>query len=174
MFAPHALAAGPPPLSADRSLPDVSSTFGSGSFGRWRVDGFGLPAYDYAIDPATAAQAHQSELNGSTDAWHQLGNDYLVADAHNEGYVQLWSQARAYQWINSYEAGAGHYAGGYGYLRARRPDHQHPVRRPASRGRGPIGSSARAISTVGPPRSRWRSTSTSMRHSGTLPFCFTT
>ena len=112
-----ALAAGPPPLSTERALPDLSSRYGSGSFGRWTVDGFGLPAYRYAIDSATAPQAHQSELDGSTDAWHQLGNDYLVADAHNDGYVQLWSQARAYQWINRYEPSAGHYAGGYGYLR---------------------------------------------------------
>jgi hypothetical protein len=117
LLAPQAAAAGPSPLSADRSLPDLSSRYGSGSFGRWGVDRFGLPAYSYAIDPATAPRAHQSELDGSTDAWHQLGNDYLVADAHNEGWVQLWSQARAYQWINRYEAGAGHYAGGYGYLR---------------------------------------------------------
>jgi Glycosyl hydrolase 36 superfamily, catalytic domain/Glycosyltransferase family 36 len=117
VLAPPALGAGPPPLSAQRTLPDLSSRYGSGSFGRWAVDRFGLPAYDYSIDPATAPQAHQSELNGSTDAWHQLGNDYLVADAHNEGYVQLWSQARAYQWINRYESDAGHFAGGYGYLR---------------------------------------------------------
>jgi hypothetical protein len=115
--APSALGAGPPPLSADRSLPDLSARYGSGDFGRWGVDRFGLPTYGYTIDPATAPQAHQSELDGSTDAWEQLGNDYLVADAHNEGYVQLWSQARAYQWINRYEADAGHYAGGYGYLR---------------------------------------------------------
>jgi hypothetical protein len=112
-----ALAAGPARLSAERSLPDLSSRYGSGSFGRWGVDRFGLPSYGYTIDPATAPQAHQTELNGSTDAWHQLGNDYLVADAHNEGYVQLWSQARAYQWINRYDADAGHYSGGYGYLR---------------------------------------------------------
>ncbi len=114
---PSALGAGPAPLSAERALPDLSARYGSGSFGRWGVDRFGLPAYAYTIDPATAPQAHQSELDGSTDAWHQLGNDYLVADAHNEGYVQLWSQARAYQWINRYDPDAGHYAGGYGYLR---------------------------------------------------------
>jgi hypothetical protein len=117
MLAPTALAAGPAPLSADRSLPDLGSRYGSGSFGRWGVDRFGLPSYGYTIDPATAPQAAQSELKGSTDAWHQLGNDYLVADAHNEGYVQLWSQARAFQWINRYDAAAGHYSGGYGYLR---------------------------------------------------------
>ncbi len=116
---PHAFGAGPAPLSAEHALPDLSARYSSGSFGRWRVDRFGLPFYAYAIDPETAPQAHQSELAGNTDAWHQLGNDYLVADAHNEGYVQLWSQARAYQWINRYEPDAGHYAGGYGYLRLR-------------------------------------------------------
>jgi hypothetical protein len=112
-----ALAVGPPPLSADQSLPNLASRYGSGNFGRWQVDRFGLPAYSYTIDPSSAPQAHQSELAGSTDAWHQLGNDSLVADAHNLGYVQLWSQARAYQWVNRFEADAGHYAGGYGYLR---------------------------------------------------------
>ncbi len=117
LLVPPALAAGPSPLSAARGLPDMSSRYGSGSFGRWGVDRFGLPSYGYTIDPATAPQAHQTELDGSTDAWHQLGNDYLVADAHNEGYVQLWSQARAYQWINRYDAASSHYSGGYGYLR---------------------------------------------------------
>jgi Glycosyl hydrolase 36 superfamily, catalytic domain/Glycosyltransferase family 36 len=116
-LAPPAFGAGPPPLSGDQSLPDFSDTYGSGSFGSWAVDRFGLPMYRYTIDPATAPQAHQSELGGKTDAWHQLGNDYLVADAHNEGYIQLWSQARAYQWLNRFEPSAGHYAGGYGYLR---------------------------------------------------------
>ena len=116
-LATPALGAGPPPLSGERALPDLSSRYGSGNFGRWGADPFGLPAYDYTIDPATAPQARQSELAGSTDAWHQLGNDHLVANAHNSGYVQLWSQARAYQWINRYDESSGHYAGGYGYLR---------------------------------------------------------
>ena len=45
----------PPPrdLSAKSSRVDVSSTRGSGAFGRWTVDRFGLPAYRYAIDEET-------------------------------------------------------------------------------------------------------------------------
>ena len=35
----------PAPLSRDHTAPDVRSTAGSGIFGRWFVDGFGLPAY---------------------------------------------------------------------------------------------------------------------------------
>ena len=29
---------------------DISSTFGSGDFGSWRTDGFGLPSYRYTVD----------------------------------------------------------------------------------------------------------------------------
>ena len=114
-LAAAALAA-PAPLSADHSSPPISSAFGSGSFGKWTVDSFGLPAYDYMIDQATNPIAAQPELNGSTDAWHQLGNDHIVADAYNHGYVQLWSQDRLYQWMNYYDASHQHYAGGFGYL----------------------------------------------------------
>ncbi len=97
---------------------NISSSLGSGDFGRWRVDGFGLPSYRYAVDELRDPDARQAELAGSTDAWSQVGNDHLVADAFNHGYVQLWSQDRRYEWTNRYDATAQHYAGGYGYLRA--------------------------------------------------------
>jgi hypothetical protein len=111
-----ARAAGPPPLSADASAADISSAFGSGVFGQWAVDDFGLPAYDYTLDNQASPAAPQPELGGSRDAWHQVGNDHVVADAFNHGYVQLWSQDRLYQWMNYYQASGQHYAGGYGYL----------------------------------------------------------
>jgi Glycosyl hydrolase 36 superfamily, catalytic domain/Glycosyltransferase family 36 len=115
--APVAGADGPPRLSRDRAGLDVDSRYGSGAFGSWRVDRFGLPFYRYGIDPETDPRARQPELGGDTDAWHQLGNDHVVATAHNRGYVRLWSQDRAYEWTNRYEPESGHYAGGYGYLR---------------------------------------------------------
>jgi hypothetical protein len=95
----------------------IASTAGSGSFGTWRVDPFGLPSYRYRVDQTRSPLARQPELGGSTDAWHQLGNDHIVADAFNHGYVQLWSQDRRYEWTNRYEAAALHFGGGYGYLR---------------------------------------------------------
>src|SRR5687768_1114622 len=55
---------------------------------------------------------------GSSDAWHQLGNDHVVATAHNRGHVMLWSQDRTYQWTNRVEPDSGHHGGGFGYLRA--------------------------------------------------------
>ena len=113
-----ALAAGPPPLSADRSAADVASARGSGIFGAWTTDRWGLPAYRYDLDPDRDARTAQVELRGNRDAWHQLGNDHVVATAHNRGYVSLWSQDRTYQWTNRAQPELGHYGGGYGYLRA--------------------------------------------------------
>jgi hypothetical protein len=113
-------AAAPPPLSGNHSPVDVSSSYGSGTFGRWRVDGFGLPSYRYTIDEHAAARAVQPELTSRadpTDAWHQVGNDHIVADAFNHGYTQLWSQDRRYEWTNLYQPDSDHFAGGYGYLR---------------------------------------------------------
>src|SRR4051794_33486112 len=112
---PGAALAAPPRLSHDHSSPSIKSTYGSGSFGRWAVDAFGLPAYRYTIDEDTAPHARQAELNGDTDAWHQLGNDHVVANAYNHGYVQLWSQDRRYQWANLFQPERNHFAGGYGY-----------------------------------------------------------
>jgi hypothetical protein len=91
--------------------------YGSGVFGSWGVDRFGLPAYRYTLDEETAPQAKQPEISGRTDAWHQVGNDHAIADAFNHGYTQLWSQDRRYEWTNLYQPGSNHFAGGYGYLR---------------------------------------------------------
>ena len=90
---------------------------GSGIFGHWFVDGFGLPAYRYRLDPDRDPRTRQPELNGSTDAWHQLGNDHIVATAHTRGHVQLWSQDPPTSGSTSPSRRLGQYAGGYGYLR---------------------------------------------------------
>jgi Glycosyl hydrolase 36 superfamily, catalytic domain/Glycosyltransferase family 36 len=113
-------AAGPAPLSGQRERVDISSRYGSGVFGRWFVDRFGLPAYRYRIDEERDPRARRPELSevaDPTDAWSQLGNDHVVANAYNHGYTQLWSQDRVYQWVNRYSAEDGQYAGGFGYLR---------------------------------------------------------
>jgi hypothetical protein len=111
-----AQASSPPRLSADASSPSIASSYGSGDFGKWTVDPWGLPAYDYTIDELTNPIASQPELSGAVDAWSQIGNDHIVADAVNHGYVQLWSQDRLYQWMNYYDASHQHYAGGFGYI----------------------------------------------------------
>ena len=116
--APGASAA-PPLLSKDRSQVRIDSSYGNGSFGSWQVDQFGLPAFRYSLDEAADPRAEQPEIyrrTDTTDAWHQVGNDHLQANAYNHGYVELWSQDRLMQWANRYDAANRHYAGGYGYL----------------------------------------------------------
>lgn len=98
----------------------ISSSFGSGAFGSWGVDPLGLPSYRYTVNELRVPFARQPELGGSTDAWHQVGNDRVIADAFNHGYVELWSQDRRYEWTNRVDAAGRHFAGGYGYLRAGR------------------------------------------------------
>jgi hypothetical protein len=111
-----AAAAAPAPLSSDHLASPIDSAYGSGDFGRWTVDRWGLPGYDYTLNELASPFAAQPELSGSRDAWSQIGNDHIVADAFNHGYVQLWSQDRLYQWTNYYDASQRHYAGGFGYL----------------------------------------------------------
>jgi hypothetical protein len=110
-------AAAPDPLSDEPAAERIESSRGSGAFGRWLVDSFGLPAYEYRLDEQTDPRADQAELDGSDANWSQLGNDAIVANAYNHGYVELWSSARLYQWANRYEDEARHYAGGFGWLR---------------------------------------------------------
>ena len=108
--------AAPAALSGERSPADVRSTFGSGVFGRWSVDRFGLAGFRYLVDQQTFPPARQPELKGATEAQHQLGNDHITAAAFNHGYTQLWSQARLPQWANRWDPATGHYGGGFGYL----------------------------------------------------------
>ncbi len=96
---------------------DIASSVGSGDFGTWRTDPFGLPSYRYTVNELTDPRARQPELAGGTGASSQVGNDHIVADAFNHGYVQLWSQDRRYEWTNRYDAADRHFAGGFGYLR---------------------------------------------------------
>ena len=109
--------AAPRPLLPASPRVAVNSTSGSGAFGRWGVDHFGLPVYRYTLDQERAPFAQQPEIRGSTLAFHQLGNGRAIATASNDGFVQLWSQDRRYEWANRYQPEARHYAGGFGYLR---------------------------------------------------------
>ena len=112
-----ATAAAPDLLSEAGPGAEISSAHGSGVFGRWRVDEHGMPAYDYTLDQTTDPRAQQPELDGDDANWSQVGNDAIVANAYNHGYVQLWSSARMYQWANRYDASSEHFAGGFGWLR---------------------------------------------------------
>ena len=109
----------PAPDAARASTPPVrwNTTYGNDHFGHWISDGFGLPAFQYTDDEATdPAAAWNNDIGRSTSFWHQIGNDRLVANAYNDGYVQLWDGERQYGYTNQYDAATEHYAGGFGYL----------------------------------------------------------
>ncbi len=106
----------PPALSDHGSEPSLASRYGSGSFGSWGVDGFGLPVYRYTADEQRDPDARQVELDGATRAQHQVGNDHIKGMAFNDGYTQFWSEDRLSEWANPYQPQDRHYAGGYGYL----------------------------------------------------------
>lgn len=108
--------AAPARLSAEDTRVDIAASEGGGIFGNWTVDRYGLPAYDYTLDQTNDSRGARADLRDRRDAWHQLGNDAIIANAYNEGYTQLWSQQRMYQWTNIYDESRRHYAGGYGYL----------------------------------------------------------
>jgi hypothetical protein len=145
----------------------IGSTSGSGAFGRWSVDGAGLPVYRYTLDQARAPFARQPELDGRTDAWHQIGNERAIAAASNDGHVQLWSQDRRYEWVNRYDPDALQLSGGFGCCgRARPPSAPAtPTGRPA---RAPCGSSAWATCAMRSPPRASGSTSASMRRSAAV------
>ncbi len=113
---PPGARAAPRLLSKQKGSPAIDSSYGSGDFGQWTVGQSGLPAYRYETEELTSPIAPQAELSGNVDAWSQVGNDRVVADASNHGYTQLWSQDRLYQWTNYYDPEHEHYAGGFGYL----------------------------------------------------------
>ncbi len=106
----------PTPLSRVALQPSLASSYGSGSFGRWGVDAFGLPVYRYTDDEQRDPHARQVQLSDAARAQHQVGNDHIKGMAYNDGYTQLWSQDRLAQWANVYQPQSRHYVGGYGYL----------------------------------------------------------
>ena len=101
-----------------QSPPVNDVTYGNGHFGHWITDRFGLPAFVYTADETRDPAARWNDLQGNshTTFWHQVGNDRIVADGYNDGYVQLWDQERQYRFSNAYMESSNHYAGGFGYL----------------------------------------------------------
>ncbi len=71
---------------------DGAKAFGSGDFGEWITDDFGLPAYRYTCDqisdPKARTRVHK-EWRAETDHTHQVGNDRLTAAVSNYGYLQV-------------------------------------------------------------------------------------
>jgi Glycosyl hydrolase 36 superfamily, catalytic domain/Glycosyltransferase family 36 len=93
--------------------------YGSGYFGEWIEDEFGLPAFHYTCDqvhdPKAATEMNPGVLS-PTEHIHQVGNDRLVAIASNYGHVRVRQDEGAPKFLNDYAPDRGCYAGGFGYL----------------------------------------------------------
>ncbi len=93
--------------------------FGSGYFGEWIEDDFGLPAYRYTCDQINDPKAitpMNKKWRSNTEHLHQVGNDRLVAVASNYGYVQVRQDEGSPKYLNEFNPEQGQYAGGFGYL----------------------------------------------------------
>lgn len=93
--------------------------FGSGYFGEWINDEFGLPAYRYTCDQIKDPKAltpMNEEWRSNTEHLHQVGNDRLVAVASNYGHIQIRQDEGSPKYLNEFYPEKGHYAGGFGYL----------------------------------------------------------
>ena len=93
--------------------------YGSGSFGEWIEDEFGLPAFRYTCDQTHDPKAVTKVSPGilsPTDHVHQVGNDRLVAIVSNYGHVQVRQDEGAPKFLNAYSPERSQFGGGIGYL----------------------------------------------------------
>jgi len=96
-----------------------SPAYGSGHFGEWITDQFGLPAYRYTCDQLTDIEAItpvHKEWRSVADHTHQVGNDRLVAAVSNYGYVQVRQDEGSPKFLNDYCPEQGLYGAGIGFL----------------------------------------------------------
>lgn len=79
-----------------------SKPYGSGNFGQWMTDEYGLPAYDY------------KQSASGEDFLHLLGNGSCNATAHGGGYVSLYSSKYFPIVFNNFSD--KNYSGGFGWI----------------------------------------------------------
>ena len=96
-----------------------SKPYGSGHFGEWVTDQFGLPAYRYTCnqvtDPKAVSPVHK-QWRGPTDHTHQVGNDRVIAAVSNYGYVQVRQDEGSPKFLNDYFPEQAHFGAGIGFL----------------------------------------------------------
>ena len=124
---PREEAAEPEPTLPDETCdePDIATptrlrpcSEGSGSFGRWTLDRFGLPAYDYTIDQATNTRAIYKDTEGVERRDHlaAFGNARVNAFLSNDGFVEVTEQDRGVSYIAKVDVARRAYGGGFSYV----------------------------------------------------------
>lgn len=98
---------------------DAADAYGSGHFGKWVRDAFGLPAYQYECNQITDPKATQpvnTAWRSKTDHIHQMGNDRVVVQTSNYGYVQVRQDEGSPKFLNDIYPAENRYGGGVGFL----------------------------------------------------------
>jgi hypothetical protein len=93
--------------------------YGSGRFGVWIDDEFGLPAYRYTTNQTTDPHAVTNVLPGvlaKTEHIHQVGNDRIIAIASNYGHVRVRQDEGCPKFLNDVDAETSQFGGGLGWL----------------------------------------------------------
>ncbi len=111
----------PSAFAADATNAPASAdpAYGSGYFGHWITDAFGLPAYHYTCDQTRDPKAVlpvNEAWRSKTDHIHQFGNDRLVVIASNYGYVQVRQDEGSPKFLNDYVPAQHRFGGGIGFL----------------------------------------------------------
>ena len=99
--------------------PPASKAFGSGYFGEWVTDAFGLPAYHYTCDQLNDVRAVtpvHKEFRLPNEHLHEVGNGRLEMVASTFGYVQVRQDEGAPKFLNTYSPQHSWYGGGIGYF----------------------------------------------------------
>ena len=106
----------PVDLDAIRELEPCS--LGSGSFGRWFLDGAGLPAYEYTLAQEQDARAlwFNTEHAEWRHHWAAFGNHRINATASNDGLIEVTTQDRGVEHLNKVDESQGWFGGGYSYI----------------------------------------------------------
>jgi hypothetical protein len=109
-------------VNSNKNLSATTSgnkAYGSGYFGEWIQDEFGLPAFRYTCDQINDPKA-KTEVNpgtlSPTEHIHQVGNDRIVGILSNFGHVRVRQDEGAPKFLNDYAPDRGQFAGGFGYL----------------------------------------------------------
>ena len=93
--------------------------YGSGNFGKWIEDEFGLPAFHYTADQTTNPHAVTDVQDGilsPTEHIHQVGNDRITALASNYGHVRIRQDEGCPKIVNDVDPDSAQFGGGLGYL----------------------------------------------------------
>jgi len=98
---------------------EADAAYGSGSFGTWIEDEFGLPAFRYTANQTNDPHAEtpvRPGILGAREHIHQVGNDRITALASNYGHVRVRQDEGCPKILNDVDPERSQFGGGLGYL----------------------------------------------------------